>query len=114
VFVARHPAAIVGRTGTLSFEAERELCLLRRCHRALENHLVLPVVPQVVGVAKSKPGFGLRQKRAQENSIPIDDLIFSVRSVLLPRAVRESIDFKHMHVAILPAHRRLDVHVEVL
>src|SRR5690349_9656526 len=101
-------AAIFGWAGVLPGDANRELEHRVDCVGSLHHHLVLPGVAEVIVVAE--PLTGVRDV----GELELDFMQFFVGPVLEVHPVQGVPDPELVKVAVRPAHRLLEDHVELV
>jgi hypothetical protein len=113
--IALHPANIFWRAGPSTLQAKGVFHLRVNPYNALEKNFVFPGVTEVVLVLKPELLTSLRQNIAD----------FRGRGVLIPELLEIFLhqhrvgvlllpDFESVQVRIRPAHRRLDVFVQLV
>src|SRR5262249_32849432 len=112
---APNAAAVLRWAGPLPLLAKGVLRLWISPHDTFEKNLVIPGVAEVVLVLEAEPPAAVRQDVADPGDRRV--LILHVLEVLLQEhrvAVKLVLDLGVVQVRICPAHRRLDVLMEVV
>src|ERR1035437_3566297 len=97
---------VLGWARPLAFETHRELeHQIQRAHR-LDDHLVAPVVPEVVLVFESRP---LSHHFGQPHRLVVDVGHLELR---VGDPIANTVNLEAVQVIVLPAHRRLEDRVQ--
>ena len=115
IAVAPDATAILWRAGTLPFHAQRVFCLGINWRAALKQYLVFPGITEVIFVLEGEALAGLGQDFAEHHlrgvfALEVVETVVEKFGIAVPLAF----DLELVQVGSGPAHRRLNVFVELV